>query len=222
MPKVCILDSPGSAYHTMFESEGWDVLDGHLIEEEDLVCFTGGTDVDPSLYGQGLHPRSQSPDKGRDDRERKIFLECEKRGIPMVGICRGAQFLCVGNNGTLVQHVTDHAISFKHPITTDYGEFEATSSHHQMMNPFDTGHTLIGYTLSRSSTYEGATKGNVAYKIKDDVLKKDPDGSVIEPEVVFFPESNSLCHQPHPEWQNGSPYMKFFFKTIEQYLGVSA
>jgi len=206
----------------MFQGMGWKVSNDWKLNNVDLVCFTGGTDVSPTYYGQGLHPRSQSPDIARDTLEKDVFLYCEGQGIPMVGVCRGAQFLCVGNNGALVQHISNHAINGRHDIITDQGTFNVSSSHHQMMDLSGTKHTLIGYANELSEFYEGATKDNTAFRFKREVMPKDASGSVIEPEIVFFPETLSLCHQPHPEWQIGSPYEKFFFDTIEQYLGVKA
>lgn len=222
MPKVVILETPRSSYHAMFSKAGWQVKDNWGLEDADLVCFTGGTDVNPALYNQGLHPRTQFPDISRDSLEQKIFRKCVRDGIPMVGICRGAQFLCVENKGKLVQHVTNHAIGGKHEIITTHGDFQATSSHHQMMDPTGTEHLLIGYAKGLSSTYEGATETDIAFRIKTDNLPKHADGEIIEPEVVFFPKTQAMCHQPHPEWQVGSAYEKFFFDTIEQYLGVKA
>lgn len=222
MPRIVILDPPHSSYHRIFSTNGWDISETWTLEKDvDLVLFTGGTDVNPSYYGQGRHAYTQHPDVERDALEKKIFLKCIELGIPMVGICRGAQFLCVGNGGTLIQHVSNHAIGGHHKIITTQGTFHASSSHHQMMYPFDVEHEILGYAEGLSHTYQGATKDGITAIMKIPNLPHDHNNHVIEPEVVFFPQSNSLCHQPHPEWQEKSEYCEYFFNTIKQYLGVS-
>ncbi len=68
-----------------------------------LVCFTGGSDVSPELYG---HRNLESGcNKARDEKEVLIFEMAKKHGIPMTGICRGSQFLNVMCGGTMVQHL---------------------------------------------------------------------------------------------------------------------
>lgn len=59
-----------------------------LPEEADLVIFTGGEDVDPSLYNEPRHPRTSS-NITRDIREKDIYEYCLDKKIPMLGICRG-------------------------------------------------------------------------------------------------------------------------------------
>jgi putative glutamine amidotransferase len=74
----------------------------------DGVLLTGGEDVDPRLYGNGLPRRLRqtvivTPDGGeRDLRELvlidEVFLQCK----PLLAICRGHQMLNIALGGTLV------------------------------------------------------------------------------------------------------------------------
>lgn len=77
-------------------------------ETADLVVFTGGTDVDPVLYGEKPMSSTESPDRGRDAREIVLYQMCVQSGIPMLGICRGSQFLAVMNGAKLYQHIDNH------------------------------------------------------------------------------------------------------------------
>ena len=57
------------------------------IEEANVVLFTGGEDVTPSLYGCKKHPRTYC-NKVRDEEEKKIFEQIKKDQL-VLGICRG-------------------------------------------------------------------------------------------------------------------------------------
>lgn len=58
------------------------------IEQADLVLFTGGEDVDPSLYGEKENYTTQS-NIIRDKKEIEIYKKALSLGKNMLGICRG-------------------------------------------------------------------------------------------------------------------------------------
>lgn len=58
-----------------------------ILEEADIVLFTGGEDVDPSLYNCEKHPTTGS-NLQRDLREKEIFEKVRPDQL-CVGICRG-------------------------------------------------------------------------------------------------------------------------------------
>jgi putative glutamine amidotransferase len=74
-----------------------DGLDGLLV--------TGGTDVDPAVYGQTPQPETQQPDKPRDELERRLIHEALVHDLPTLCICRGMQMFNVVHGGTLIQHL---------------------------------------------------------------------------------------------------------------------
>ena len=57
------------------------------LEEADVVLFTGGEDVDPSLYGAQNH-RATSSNLDRDLEEKAIFGKVKPNQL-CLGICRG-------------------------------------------------------------------------------------------------------------------------------------
>lgn len=78
------------------------VLDGlHAL------VFTGGYDLDPAAYGQPPHPTADQPRHERDAWEFALVAGAVQRGLPVLGICRGAQVLNVALGGTLHQHLPD-------------------------------------------------------------------------------------------------------------------
>ncbi|TQM45446.1 gamma-glutamyl-gamma-aminobutyrate hydrolase family protein [Pseudonocardia cypriaca] len=77
------------------------------VDRLDAVVLAGGPDVGPDRYGASPHPRTGEPRPERDAAELAVLHRALERGIPVLGVCRGAQVLNVGLGGTLVQHVPD-------------------------------------------------------------------------------------------------------------------
>jgi putative glutamine amidotransferase len=73
----------------------------------DGVVIGGGDDIGPDLYG-GDVVTSVRIDPDRDALERRLVHEAMERGIPVLGICRGAQMLNVALGGTL--HADAYAV----------------------------------------------------------------------------------------------------------------
>ncbi|BBZ45003.1 gamma-glutamyl-gamma-aminobutyrate hydrolase [Mycobacterium parmense] len=71
------------------------------------LVITGGYDLDPAAYGQQPHPMTDQPRTDRDAWELALLRAALRRGLPVLGICRGAQVLNVACGGTLHQHLPD-------------------------------------------------------------------------------------------------------------------
>lgn len=76
-----------------------------LLEHVDGVLFTGGEDVDPTLFGQAAHPALGRVTPARDGWEIALARAARARGVPVLGVCRGIQVLNVAFGGTLVQDI---------------------------------------------------------------------------------------------------------------------
>ena len=124
-----------------------------------LVC--GGPDVNASMYGSLAHPSMTAPaEPVADAFEAALLSACERRGLPILAICRGMQLLNVCRGGTLHQHIPDlpgantHSsppgAAFEHPLDLDVGTrlsalvgaaaMTANTYHHQAVNAL--GHGL--------------------------------------------------------------------------------
>src|SRR5689334_21613462 len=68
------------------------------------LLLSGGTDIDPKEYGAERIPETQPPDRRRDRMEARLLRDALRMDMPVLGICRGMQFLNVFHGGTLVQH----------------------------------------------------------------------------------------------------------------------
>jgi putative glutamine amidotransferase len=73
-----------------------------LVERLDGVCLAGGPDIDPFVYGAGeRHPRLGATHPLVDTFELTVARVADAAGLPLLGICRGAQALNVARGGTL-------------------------------------------------------------------------------------------------------------------------
>jgi putative glutamine amidotransferase len=81
-----------------------------VLDGLDGLIITGGRDVDPASYGQRPHPATDEPDAANRERDALEFALVDgaiRRGMPLLGICRGAQVINVALGGTLHQHLPD-------------------------------------------------------------------------------------------------------------------
>jgi putative glutamine amidotransferase len=79
--------------------ETLDVLDGLLL--------SGGSDLDPSLYGADPHPETRHIRPERDRAELALLQAALARDLPVLAVCRGSQVLNVARGGNLVQHLPE-------------------------------------------------------------------------------------------------------------------
>jgi putative glutamine amidotransferase len=78
-----------------------------LLESVSGVCMSGGPDIHPAGYGQIPHSKLGPTEAELDRFELAVARAADRRGLPILGICRGAQALNVARGGTLHQHVPD-------------------------------------------------------------------------------------------------------------------
>jgi putative glutamine amidotransferase len=76
-----------------------------LLQRLDGLLLSGGSDVDPALYGEAPHPRLGRVIRERDLFELALVREALRRDLPLLAVCRGHQVLNVACSGTLVQDI---------------------------------------------------------------------------------------------------------------------
>lgn len=129
MTKVYVEGRDVRLFH-FFEEEGFELVG--LPQEADLICMEGGADVDPALYGEELHPEAYtSPSK--DIVSLGILNVALLMDIPVVGICRGHQIMCVQQGGKMKQHIEGHCGA--HMLTVEGVSYQVSSAHHQEAVP---------------------------------------------------------------------------------------
>lgn len=158
----------------------------------DVVLFTGGADVSPSLYGDAPHKYTNSSSL-RDERDCASWDYAQANGLCRVGVCRGCQFLHVMNGGKLLQHVDNH-LGNHNMFTIDGRKIEVTSTHHQMINNQGEGELLAWARQEVASEY-------------------------LEPEVMWYRDTKSLAVQYHPEYMSpDSQGLQYFGELLNTYL----
>lgn len=202
--KVAIIQA-GFMYCELFLNNGWEIVSE--VAAADLVLFTGGEDVSSHLYNETKHPKTFSS-AVRDSVEKTLFENISLMGKPMVGICRGGQFLNVMSGGRMYQHVTLHTQDHKMTVLETGEYIDVSSTHHQMMRPSEKG--VILAVAKQGGSKEFMNNGYVASLFRDE----------LDTEVVFYPETKCLCFQPHPEFYGPKfdGMRKYFFDMIDKHL----
>lgn len=182
----------------------YDILWSDDVAKVALVVFTGGTDVDPALYGEKRGRYTGHPDTYRDRHEQDVFDRAKAVGIPMVGICRGAQLLCVKAGGRLIQDVTGHGRY--HAIRTHDGQLiECNSTHHQMQLPPEGAKVLAVAEPAISAHYLDGDDRHVAV----------PN----EVEVAYYQNVRAVAIQYHPEWlSHDHPCVEYAQQVVREFL----
>lgn len=83
-----------------------DAVDETLNALDGLV-LSGGADVDPAHYAEGLHPMTTGLHPQRDEAELMLLEAALAREMPVLAICRGMQILNVFRGGSLHQHLPE-------------------------------------------------------------------------------------------------------------------
>jgi gamma-glutamyl-gamma-aminobutyrate hydrolase PuuD len=153
----------------------WAQIDG--------LVLGGGADVDPAVYGQRPHPRTEvEPD--RDALELPAARHAMDNHIPTLGICRGFQLLNVVLGGSLVQHLDGHG--------RDPGG--RSGQHRARVEPGSRLHEVLGKpdVLVNSSHHQAVRVENLAPGLKPCATTED---GLIE----AFEADGILAVQWHPE-----------------------
>ena len=180
------------SYASPFRDIGTITIDKEDLTGADLVVFTGGEDVTPTLYGEEPHPFSSWNWK-RDQYEKEIFEIAAFHRIPMVGICRGLQFLHVMNGGKLIQHVEQHPYPFHSVITEDGDIIQTNTLHHQACQNQP--------------------------ELMEVIATSFPDSSV---EAASYPQTRCFGVQYHPEMHScPADGAAWFQNKVKELLGIS-
>ena len=83
----------------------------------DGLLFSGGSDLDPGLYGADAHPETNGIRLERDRAELALLEAALARDMPVLAVCRGSQVLNVARGGDLIQHLPELVGDEKHKHT---------------------------------------------------------------------------------------------------------
>jgi gamma-glutamyl-gamma-aminobutyrate hydrolase PuuD len=145
----------------------------------------------------------------RDIVEWSIMKQAVKQGVPIIGVCRGAQILCALAGGFLIQDTNNHGGYHLVDTKEKREAFYTNSTHHQMMYPFDVKHEMLASLKVPIGTYH----------LDVDEPIEIPE----EPEMVFFPEVKGLACQWHPEcMEECTAATTYLLNAVKEKLNVGA
>jgi len=176
----------------------------------DGLLLTGGHDVAPRLYGQEPKPGLREMDYERDLMEIEAVKEAERRGLPILGICRGIQLLAVAFGGTLYQDIFREA-----PDCLDHNQKagKRVNTHTVKVEKSSRLYRIIGAeTIWVNSNHHQAVKDLPADFV---VTARAGDGII---EAVERPNYHYLLGvQWHPEgtWREDEVSKKIFASLVE-------
>jgi gamma-glutamyl-gamma-aminobutyrate hydrolase PuuD len=84
------------------------------LEAVDGLIFSGGSDLEPEMYGQEPHEETSDVVRERDEAELALLSAALQRDMPVLAICRGSQVLNVALGGDLIQHLPEVVGDEKH------------------------------------------------------------------------------------------------------------
>lgn len=183
-------------------SAGADELDA-LLELADGLLLTGSlSNVHPSHFDEDVHSPSLPLDPVRDAWTLPLIPKAIERGVPLLGICRGAQETNVALGGSLHQAVhevpghDDHRDDDSAGLDVQYGP-----AHSVAVAPGGKLSQLTSLPQFDVNSLHGQAVKRLGRGLQ--IEARAPDG-VIEafskPDAPAF----TLCLQWHAEWQAAS------------------
>ena len=160
-----------------------------VLDRIDALLLSGGGDIAPDLYG-GDEKAAVLVDRERDLYEIALIEGARKRGMPILGICRGIQILNVAHGGTIRHLRSDEALNGVHGVHLD-----SLRAHEVTIEP-DSGVARITGSGKRTvNSFHGQAVGRVGDGWR--VVATGPDGVIEAIEATAGPFAIGI--QWHPE-----------------------
>ncbi|MHC4241167.1 MAG: gamma-glutamyl-gamma-aminobutyrate hydrolase family protein [Planctomycetota bacterium] len=173
-----------------------------LLDEKgiDGLLLAGGGDVDPKLYG-GDPNKTMLVHRLRDDFEIALIHEAKKRGLPILGICRGCQILNIALGGTIRNLRKDDNVK---------GHHLSLKRHAVELTPESNLAELLGVTrLSRVISLHGQAVGTPGRGVR---IAATGPGDIIE--AIEAQKGCVLGIQWHPELTLGDKVQHRIFEAF--------
>jgi len=179
----------------------------NIVEAIDGLLFSGGGDIDPSLYGGTQHEELYHVDKERDSSEMILCKRALRAKVPIFGICRGAQLINVVEGGSLYEHLPD--------VVGDSISHRDCDKEHVMHHIQVSKNSMLA-SIIEDSEFSVASKHHQAIRTLAPTLTAvahAEDGII---EAIEMPEHNFLLAvQWHPELTaETEPNQQILFDTF--------
>ena len=180
-----------------------------MVEIIDGLILSGGADINPLIYGEEANQSLERVMPRRDFFETNLLKQATNKKLPVLGICRGEQFINVFYGGTLYQ---------------DIHEMTDSQIRHRQLNKkaatqtidIEKGSWLYGILgdITIVNSYHHQAVKDLAPGFK--IVARSKDGSIeaIEKQEGFF----CVGVQWHPEvmQDKSRPMLKLFSEFIKE------
>lgn len=168
-----------------------DIAD--MVARCDGFLFSGGHDVSPQVYGETPIEACGQVCAARDQMEARLFAEALRAEKPMLGICRGIQFINAVLGGTLYQDLkTQRPEGINHVQKPPY-DVPLHSVSVDMDSPLG---RLLGAAQIRVNSYHHQAIKDLSPRLTSMAVSED--GLV---EAVYMPDQKFVwAVQWHPEF----------------------
>lgn len=159
----------------------------------DGFLFTGGQDVSPALYNEKIKPSCGEVCDMRDNMEHTLLSLALAADKPILGICRGLQFINASLGGSLFQDLpAEHPSNTQHHMSPPYDR----AVHKVCIVPKSPlSHIITSDTIGVNSYHHQAVK-TLAPSLS--VAARSEDGLI---EAAYMPDKKFvLAVQWHPEF----------------------
>ncbi len=144
-----------------------------LVRRLSGILLSGGPDIHPTAYGGDPHPALGPTWRELDHTEIGVARAADKRGLPILGICRGAQTLNVARRGTLFQHLPER---FGDEIGHRMGGYGPDVAHSVEIEPESLFAAAIGATELEVNSYHHQAADELGRDLR--AVAWSPDGVV--------------------------------------------
>jgi gamma-glutamyl-gamma-aminobutyrate hydrolase PuuD len=186
------------------------VEDGSLPAAASGLMLLGGVDVDPKLYGEEPHPKTDKTHRERDDNELELVREALERDLPVLCVCRGHQLLNVAMGGSLVQDLEGPSHKWVNGNDSNWHEVDVLDG--RLAEVYGRGASI----RVNSRHHQGVTDEQLAPGLK--VTARSPDGLI----EAFESASHRWVvgvqwHPERPEMRpDAGPLFKAFVKACSE------
>jgi len=151
------------------------------LEACDGILIPGGYDVNPSLYGEKPDEKLEAVDDALDALEKKVLDHARLKKLPVLGICRGHQFINVYYGGSLYQDIPSRYKSpspVRHRKSKDYFVYKTAVAcfHEVTIEPGSMLRTVMETDTLKVNTYHHQAVKRLAPGFR--VSARSLDGSV--------------------------------------------
>ncbi len=181
-----------------------------LVGMCDGILFTGGHDVDPALYEERKSPKCGEINAQRDKLEFALLQRALMIDLPVLGICRGAQFINVCLGGTLYQDIPSQMpMPVPHQMTAPYNR----PFHEVSLVPGTPLYYLLKATRLQVNSYHHQGIRDLSFQLS--AMAYAPDSLI---EAFYHPmKSFTWGVQWHPEflWEEDVAQRQVFQAFVE-------